>query len=212
VRPPHANHGPGETLPRPQQITLAFSPLPILLEKKPLFATSTKLALFFLPLLPWHCTCFLLRGVVFRSREVVVHIQFNWTRKIFAAAAGSLLVLSFAAAQTVNDEGKRKLKTKSGVTYPELARRMNISGKVRIEVVIAPDGRVRSARVVGGIPFSCSPALRPSRIGSTSRPVKRPRKSSSLSLRGNSSDPLGSARLLVVILWGACCSLGEWRK
>jgi protein TonB len=93
----------------------------------------------------------------------VVHIQFNWTRKIFAAAAGSLLVLSFAAAQTVNDEGKRKLKTKSGVTYPELARRMNISGKVRIEVVIAPDGRVRSARVVGGHPVlvqSCLEAVK----------------------------------------------------
>jgi len=82
-----------------------------------------------------------------------VHIQFNWTRKILAAVAGTLLVLSFASAQTTNDEGKRKLKTKAGVTYPELARRMNISGKVKIEVVIAPDGRVRSAKAVGGHPI-----------------------------------------------------------
>lgn len=81
-----------------------------------------------------------------------MHIQFNWTRKILAAAAAGLLALSLAGAQTLNGEGKRKLKTRSGVTYPELARRMNISGKVRIELVIAPDGRVRSARAIGGHP------------------------------------------------------------
>lgn len=79
--------------------------------------------------------------------------QFNWTRKILVAAAAGLLALSLAGAQTVNDEGKRKLKTKSAVTYPEIARRMNITGKVKIEVVIAPDGRVRSARAIGGHPI-----------------------------------------------------------
>jgi TonB family protein len=93
----------------------------------------------------------------------VVHIQFNWTRKILAAAAACLLVLSLAGAQTANDEGKRKLKTKSVPTYPELARRMNIAGRVKIEVVIAPDGRVRSARAVGGHPVlvqTCLDAVR----------------------------------------------------
>jgi len=62
-----------------------------------------------------------------------------------------------------NDEGKRKLKTRAAVTYPDLARRMNISGKVKIEVVIAPDGRVRSARAVGGHPVlvqSCLEAVK----------------------------------------------------
>ncbi len=82
-----------------------------------------------------------------------MHIQFTWTRRILAAAAGTLLALSFVGAQTVNDEGKRKLKTKTTATYPDLARRMNISGKVRIEVVIAPDGRVRSAKALGGHPI-----------------------------------------------------------
>ena len=82
-----------------------------------------------------------------------MHIQFSWTRKIFAAAAGGLLVLSLASAQTMSDEGRRKLKTKSGVAYPEIARRMNITGKVRIELVIAPDGRVRSVKAIGGHPL-----------------------------------------------------------
>ena len=92
-----------------------------------------------------------------------MHIQFNWTRKILAAVAGTLLVLSLAAAQTMNDEGKRRLKTKAAVIYPELARRMNVSGKVKIEVVIAPDGRVRSAKAIGGHPLlvqSCLEAVK----------------------------------------------------
>jgi len=99
----------------------------------------------------------------FPPREAVVQIQFNWTRKILAAAAAGLLVLSLAGAQAVNDEGKRKLKSKSVVTYPEIARRMSISGKVKIEVVIAPDGRVRNARAIGGHPIlvqSCLEALK----------------------------------------------------
>ena len=88
-----------------------------------------------------------------------MHIQFNWTRKILAAAAGSLLVLSLAGAQTTNDEGKRKVKSKTVANYPELARRMNITGKVKIEVVIAPDGRVRSAKAIGGHPVLVQPCL-----------------------------------------------------
>jgi len=36
--------------------------------------------------------------------------------------------------------------------YPELAKRMNLTGKVRVEVVIAADGRVKQTRPVGGHP------------------------------------------------------------
>jgi len=61
------------------------------------------------------------------------------------------------------DETKRKVKSKTTPSYPELARRMNVSGKVKIEVVIAPDGRVKSSRVVGGHPLlvqTCQDALK----------------------------------------------------
>jgi len=92
-----------------------------------------------------------------------VLIQFHWTKRVFAVLATSVLALSLAGAQTVNEEGKRKTKSRTAPTYPELARRMNISGKVKIEVVIAPDGRVRSAKAVGGHPLlvqSCLDAVR----------------------------------------------------
>jgi len=80
-------------------------------------------------------------------------------RKV-AVAAGVLLVLSSVAgrAQTgTTDESKRKVKTKVAPVYPELARRMNVAGKVKIEVVVGPDGHVKTTRVVGGHPLLVQP-------------------------------------------------------
>jgi TonB family protein len=77
----------------------------------------------------------------------------RWTR--FAASSIALLILaSTGFSQTSGtDEGKRKIKSKTSPAYPELARRMNVSGKVKIEVIITPDGHVRSTRVLGGHPL-----------------------------------------------------------
>lgn len=82
----------------------------------------------------------------------------KWTRISCTAAAATLFVCSAAFAQGGStDEGKRKIKNKVAPVYPELARRMNVSGKVKIEVVITPDGRVKSTRVVGGHPLLVQP-------------------------------------------------------
>jgi TonB family protein len=80
-------------------------------------------------------------------------MEFNWSKKLLAAAATTLFVVSISFAQQATiEEGKRKVKVKSTPAVPELARRMNISGKVKIEVVIAPDGHVKTSRAVGGHP------------------------------------------------------------
>jgi len=80
-------------------------------------------------------------------------MRFRWSR--FAVSAVTVAMLTSAAvAQTpTTDEGKRKVKSKYTPAYPEIARRMNVTGKVKIEVIITPDGRVRSTRVVGGHPL-----------------------------------------------------------
>jgi len=44
-------------------------------------------------------------------------------------------------------------------TYPDLARKMNIAGTVKIEIVVAPNGTVKDARVVGGHPVLATAAL-----------------------------------------------------
>lgn len=58
-----------------------------------------------------------------------------------------------------SEEIVRRAKTKVAPVYPELAHRMNISGTVKIEVVVAPNGSVKEARVVGGHPVLASAAL-----------------------------------------------------
>jgi len=74
------------------------------------------------------------------------------------------LTLSTTFAQTSSSEdGKRKVKVKTSPAYPEIARHMNVTGKVKIEVIITPDGKVRSTRVVGGHPLlvqACQDAVK----------------------------------------------------
>src|SRR5215470_3117702 len=77
-----------------------------------------------------------------------------WNKVALFAGAAALLWGSTGFAQSGStDESKRKIKTKVAPTYPDLAKRMNVSGKVKIEVVISPDGRIKSTRVVGGHPL-----------------------------------------------------------
>jgi len=90
-------------------------------------------------------------------------MQLKWSKKLLAAATATLFAVSLACAQQNAEEGKRKVKTKVMPAIPELARRMNISGKVKIEVVIAPDGHVKTSRAVGGHPVlvqSCLDAIK----------------------------------------------------
>jgi len=63
------------------------------------------------------------------------------------------------AQQSQSDEIVRRAKSKVQPAYPELARKMNISGTVKIEVVVAPNGTVKDARVVGGHPVLANAAL-----------------------------------------------------
>ena len=49
-------------------------------------------------------------------------------------------------------DSARKVIAKTAPTYPELARKIHLTGKVKIEIVIRPSGSVASAKLVGGSP------------------------------------------------------------
>ena len=51
------------------------------------------------------------------------------------------------------NEGTRKLLNRRAPRYPEIARKMNLTGIVKIEAVVAPNGTVKSVVVVGGHPL-----------------------------------------------------------
>lgn len=61
--------------------------------------------------------------------------------------------------QAQSEEIVRPAKTRVEPVYPELARRMHITGTVKIEVVVAPNGSVKDARIVGGHPVLAGAAL-----------------------------------------------------
>ena len=71
----------------------------------------------------------------------------------------TISVRQVRAQSAPNDEFLRRAKTKVQPAYPELARKMSISGTVKIEIVVLPNGTVKEARVVGGHPVLATAAL-----------------------------------------------------
>jgi TonB family protein len=79
-----------------------------------------------------------------------------------ALAVAALFAAAVGAPQVVRAQSEEKRPVKHLVTpvMPELGRKLNLSGTVRIEVVIAPDGTVKRTRVVGGHPVLAAEAER----------------------------------------------------
>lgn len=71
-------------------------------------------------------------------------------------AAGAMFQPVPVAAQ---GELARKPKTKIAPVYPELARRMNITGSVKVLVVVSASGTLKDTKVVGGNPLLVNAAM-----------------------------------------------------
>jgi TonB family protein len=84
-------------------------------------------------------------------------VSFRVIHKIMAAAllAGGLVV----PAAKAQEETTRKIKSQIAPTYPELARKMNITGTVKLQLTVAPNGTVKYAKVVGGHPVLATAAM-----------------------------------------------------
>jgi protein TonB len=88
----------------------------------------------------------------------------------FSLAVILSLALPAVAAQLAHGQeiaaegGARKIRTKTVPEYPPVARQMNVTGKVKLEITITADGHVSGVRTIGG-----SPLL----IGSATEAVKK---------------------------------------
>jgi TonB family protein len=71
---------------------------------------------------------------------------------LFVTASMLTFAPAHGAAQQSSD-GDRKIVAKVTPQYPSLARTMNIVGSVRVEVLVAPNGSVKSVEVKGGHPL-----------------------------------------------------------
>jgi TonB family protein len=80
----------------------------------------------------------------------------------FLVSVGTV-AFSPLAAQTqsapAHEELTRKTKTKVAPVYPDVARRMSITGTVKVLVVVAPNGNLKSTKVVGGHPLLVNAAM-----------------------------------------------------
>ncbi len=79
-------------------------------------------------------------------------------------AVGLLLIVGCAAGSAPVAWGQEQeitRKTKSRITpsYPELARRMNIAGVVKVQITVDKNGTIKNTKLVGGHPILANAAM-----------------------------------------------------
>jgi TonB family protein len=84
-----------------------------------------------------------------RVQEKAIRLLMGWARPFCAVVLlYSLVLIGVSLAQ----ETSRKIIARTAPNYPDLARKMHLSGKGKVEVVISPAGSVTAAKFVGGNP------------------------------------------------------------
>ena len=88
-------------------------------------------------------------------------MSFRTLSRVFAV--GLLLLGGWIATGVPLAQGQeainRKPKIKVAPVYPELAKRMNITGVVRVLITVTTSGSVKDAKLVGGHPVLANAAL-----------------------------------------------------
>jgi len=101
-------------------------------------------------LLHWECHDYCLGGTVSLWKAGVL-----WAVMAIAVGGG----IGRLQGQEGQGEIVRRAKSKVQPVYPALARKMNLTGTVRVAVLVAANGTVKEAKVVGGHPVLATAAL-----------------------------------------------------
>jgi TonB family protein len=78
---------------------------------------------------------------------------------LVCATAAVVPSAPFSWAQQAEPEVVRKVVSKVAPIYRELARKLNLHGVVKLVVIIAPDGSIKSTEVMGGNPVLTQAAV-----------------------------------------------------
>ena len=74
-------------------------------------------------------------------------------KRLALILAFSSCFLTIGLAQEQSGTELRRILSKTIPAYPDLARRMNISGTVKVMAVVQPNGTVKAVEPVGGSPL-----------------------------------------------------------
>ena len=77
-------------------------------------------------------------------------------RSFFQKSRWFVVVIGFVvgfAVLTHAEDSNRKIKSKVAPQYPELAKKMNVTGAVKLELIVGTNGQVKSVRPLGGHPL-----------------------------------------------------------
>ena len=65
----------------------------------------------------------------------------------------------FCARAVTAQDSDRKVKYRVEPQYPEIAKKLGLSGIVKLEVLVAPNGNVKETKVIGGHPILVNAAV-----------------------------------------------------
>jgi TonB family protein len=97
-------------------------------------------------------------GIYFAGRFGFKDMRVTKAKRILAVcllavlSVGSGVALSTRAQEGDAPGSKRKVRVMGKPQYPELAKKLNLTGVVKIEVTIGADGKVKRTHVIGGHP------------------------------------------------------------
>ena len=80
-------------------------------------------------------------------------------RILFLLVCISSLLELTPLCRAQQEESRRKMVTRVVPNYPNLAQKMHIAGSVKIEALVAPNGTVKSAGILGGHPVLAQAGL-----------------------------------------------------
>jgi TonB family protein len=76
----------------------------------------------------------------------------HWIGLTLLAVCWTLVGVHSSLAQQDDSDVNRKVVNRVMPLYPEMAKTMGLRGSVRVEVLVAPNGTVKSLQVKGGHP------------------------------------------------------------
>jgi TonB family protein len=96
-------------------------------------------------------------NVIFIISVVLSKLEFlkpmrHWIGLTLLAVCWTLVGVHSSFAQQDDSDANRKVVTRVMPEYPAMAKTMGLRGSVRVEVLVAPNGTVKSLQIKGGHP------------------------------------------------------------